>query len=155
MSLPHAPAPSTPLTEKAVTAQAVELELLRHSVAVAQAAGGKPDPVLMAQFAATQRAFIEAKIQLEQMRKAGTLVAEPEEIVVEAVPLESIAKVKPEVAPEPLAEVAASPAVRLPIVVETSPAAQKSSRLLLASRVFWLLVMLLLTALVWFTYSRL
>lgn len=109
------------------------------------------DPALVAQFAQVQRAFLEAKIQIEQMRKAGILIEEPEtapELAAEMPPV-----VEPPVAPEPVVEVATSPAVERPSVVETSPATQKGRPLLTASRVFWLLVIFLLTALLWFMRS--
>jgi hypothetical protein len=158
MSLPHFPEITPALTEKAIAAQAAKLEQLRGRVASAQAAGEKLDPVLVAEFATAQRAFIVAKIQLEQLRKAGLLVEAPEEIVVEAAELAPVAAiVEPEIeaVPMPVIEVAASPASEPSVVIQTSPAVQKSGRLLTASRVFWLLLILALTFLLWFLRSPL
>lgn len=134
MSLPPTLDSNSQLSEKSVAAQAAEVEELRSRVAAAQARGDKPDAALLAQFANAQRAFLTAKIQLEQMRMAG-LLAEPEPVVV--APVEAVA----------------SPAVEAPAAFETSPAAQTGGRLLSASRVFWLLVIFLLTALLWFMRS--
>lgn len=120
------------LNHETVAAQAAELEILRSRVAAAQAAGAKADAALLAQFATAQRAFLTAKIQLEQMRQAGLLDPKP--------------------APAP-AEVETSPAVEAPAAIEASPATQTGGRLLTASRVFWLLLIFLLTWLLWFMRS--
>ena len=139
MSLPPTPPNRIPLSEKALAAQAAELERLRSQVAAAQAGGGKLDATLVAEFARAQRAFLEAKIQMEQMRKAGLLV---EEVEVTAV-----------TEPAPVVQAEASPATEPPATTESSPATQQGGRLLTASRVFWLLVIFLLTALLWFMRS--
>ncbi len=134
MSLPRSLEMNNQISDQFVAAQAAELEQLRSRVAAAQAGGGKADAALLMQFANAQRAFLAAKIQLEQMRKAGLLAEEP--TVTEA-PVEA----------------AASPAVEAPVEVDSSPATQTGGRRLTSSRVFWLLVMLLLTALLWFMRS--
>jgi len=122
------------LSDESLAEQALELDRLRQRVADAQAGTGKLDSALVAEFAKAQRAFLEAKIQLEQMRKAG-LLAEPE--------------------PEPLETLAAeAEAIAAPEHDLAAPAAAESGRLLSASRVFWLLVILLLTALLWFMRSK-
>lgn len=143
MSLPPTPPNRIPLSEKALAAQAAELERLRSQVAAAQAEGGKLDATLVAEFARAQRAFLEAKIQMEQMRKAGLLVEEAEVADVAATAIVAA----------PVVQAEASPATEPPATTESSPATQQGGRLLTASRVFWLLVIFLLTALLWFMRS--
>src|SRR5262245_43584945 len=117
------------LSEQAIAAQAAELDRLRHRVADAQRAGRGIDPEMMAEYAQAQRSFLEAKIELEKMRMAGLLDEEP---VPQEVPVETAAEEA--------------------VAVESTPVSQRP--LLTASRVFWLVVILLLTALLWFMRSK-
>jgi hypothetical protein len=125
-------ASETPPSDESVTAQAEELAWLRQRVAVAQAENGVIDPALVAEFAAAQRAFLDAKIQLERMRMAGLLdTGSPDEYVPE------------EIAPEEAAIPEAS----------EQQAERIGRRILTASSDFWVTVIVLLTAFVCFQHS--
>lgn len=138
MSIPPALDSEPVLNDQALAAKAAELEILRSRIAAAQAGGGKADSALLMQFANAQRAFIAAKIQLEQVRKVQAEESKVAQIAAEA----------------KAAAEAASAAAQAAATAQSSPATQTGGRLLTASRAFWLFMILSLTFLLWFLQSR-
>src|SRR5436190_12946884 len=74
-SISTAPPPSN----EALAVQAEQLARLRNHLADSQAKTGAVDQSALAEFAQIQRDFIEGKIQLEQMKMAGSCHEQPQE----------------------------------------------------------------------------
>jgi hypothetical protein len=106
-------------------AQAEQLDRLRLRLMESQAQGGKPDPVLLAEYARAQQAFLSAKIQHERQRAAAEWEAQQ---AAEAQAIEAAARE---------AELAAS--------IAASASTRRSKPLLSASRQFWVTIIVLLT----------
>ncbi len=142
-----------PLSEKALAAQAAAVERLRAKLAAARDQKLELDPQLVAHYAQAQRAFIEAKIEIQRLRNTGTFTEEAydEEAFLNCLELEI--NPPPEPQPEPVVKATASPASEVAKAVETSTSTRKEGPLLSASRAFWIVVILLLTSLFWFLHS--
>jgi len=136
MSLPPDPNTSLALSEQALTAQAAALEQLRFRVAEAQAGGGQLDMALVAEFAAAQRDFIDAKIAFERVRKAAAeaAAAAAEQAAIEA-------------AERAAAEAAAAEAAAILAAAEAEARRQKRVRFLWQA--LGVVVILSLAALLW------
>jgi hypothetical protein len=142
-----------PLSEKALAAQAAAVERLRLKLAAARDQKLELNPRLVAGYAQAQRAFIEAKIEIQRLRKAGTFAEETydEEAFLNSLELE----INPPPEPEPVVEVETSPVAEAAVAEETSPARRQGRPLLSASRAFWITILVLLTSLFWFMHSPL
>jgi hypothetical protein len=122
---------STIPTEDELAGRAAGLALLRHRVTTVQAKTGSLDRPLIAEFAQAQRNYLDAKIRLEQIRKAGLLAEQSPA--------------------DPLREVLITPDMIVPPVV----AKVYRPRIFEGSVAFWTTVILLLTALACFQHSSL
>lgn len=118
--------------------QAARVASLRARAAAAQAKTGVPDPVLIAEFAEAQRAYLEATIQSAKQRKAEVQNPEP--------PAPPAPTPAPSVPAEPVAE-------KPPAQPRGKSGAGGKKRRLKGSNGFWLTVIFLLTFLACFLHS--
>lgn len=140
-----------PLSEKALAAQAAAVERLRVKLAAARDQKLELDPQLVAHYAQAQRAFIEAKIEIQRLRHIGTFTEETydEEAFQNCLELE----INPPPEPEPVIEVVASPMAEAPVSEQTSASTSRGRPLPSGWRAFLIVVLAVLTSLFWFLHS--